>query len=94
MGADPDLKQRTRAALRRRLTAPLPHVLEVRFNRLRGDWEAMREGTQNALLFRETKEEAIEAAEERLRERGGGAVVVINHTGKASERIPVPVPSL
>jgi uncharacterized protein DUF2188 len=89
MATERDLKHRTRAALRRRLPAPPPEVLEVRFSNLRGDWEAMREGTRNALLFRATQEEAVEAAVERLRDRGGGEVLVLNYTGKVSESIPV-----
>jgi hypothetical protein len=73
-----DLETILQAGLARR-------TLEIKRNRLRGDWEAFRPGARRPLLCRESRKTAIEAASEHLRTKGVGQIVVLNHTGKVVE---------
>jgi hypothetical protein len=64
-------------------------VLEVRRDKLRGDWEVVSAGRQRPLAVAARREGAVVAAEEHLGARRGGQVLVMNETGKVVEIISI-----
>jgi hypothetical protein len=57
-------------------------TLEIKRNRRRGVWEAFSPGERRPLLHRDSREAAIEAANEHLRKRGVGQIVILGRTGE------------
>jgi hypothetical protein len=64
-------------------------TLKIKRNRRCGAWEVFPPGEQRTLMRRNSKEAAIEAANDHLRKRGVGQIVVLGQAGKVIETKPV-----
>jgi hypothetical protein len=62
-------------------------ILEVRCDRARNEWDVVPQGRKLALLVRGSKVRAMEDGVELLRENGGGAMHLMNETGKVVETV-------
>lgn len=77
---------RRRKQSRRRQIASRPdRVLQVRQNTLKRDWGVYCPGTANPMLSQDSRQAALKAAKEKLKEKGG-EIQILNYAGEVVER--------